>query len=94
MTKATAQSITASLALKGWPVEFARGEGYCYFIWDEVDSGGFYETHSIMTPYIRDHTLEEWVAMGEAFAAEMRAKDKDYRSRPNDYKLVLKREAL
>lgn len=92
MKRFTASDITASLRLKGLPVDFARGHGYCYFIWDEIDSGGFYETHSIMTPYVKDHTLEEWVAMGEAFAADMRAKDTEYRSRPDDFKLVLKRD--
>lgn len=44
-----------------------------------------------MTPYLKDYTVEEWVTMGKAFAADMAVKHAEYlASGPDKFKLVFK----
>lgn len=87
-----ASDVTAKLREAALPLELVKGEGgYCYFVWDQVDQGGAYETLSVMTPYLKDHTVEEWVTMGKAFAADMAIKHAEYlASGPDKFKLVFK----
>ena len=47
--------------------ELVRGEGYYYLVFDD---GNRYETHSIMTAYLRNQTPEVWVKDAVDFRSE------------------------
>lgn len=53
-------------------VELVRGEGYCYFVFD--DNGPNYETESVPVPYLKQQTAQEWVEQAEDFGDRMREK--------------------
>lgn len=67
----TTKAINAKLAKTGHPVEIVKGDGYIYFSYDDLDNGGKYDTYSIYTPYLNQHTVAEWVAYGVEFAEAM-----------------------
>jgi hypothetical protein len=72
----TLKSINAKLAKSGYPdIELERGKGYLYFIFD--DRGPGYDTESVMVPYLKFYTDDEWVAMGKDYGERMREKMKD-----------------
>ncbi len=65
-TTATVARINRALAKEGLTtVEFVRGEGYCYFIFD--DRGLNYEYESVYVPYVNSMPLEDWVDIGRDF---------------------------
>lgn len=65
-TTATVARINRALAKEGLSnIEFVRGEGYCYFIFD--DRGPNYETESVYVPYVNSMPLEDWVEIGRDF---------------------------
>jgi hypothetical protein len=48
-----------------------RGEGYCYFIYDEAPH--FYECQSVYVPYVNSMSLDRWVEIGRDFYTQCRA---------------------
>ncbi|RYE95261.1 MAG: hypothetical protein EOO77_43200, partial [Oxalobacteraceae bacterium] len=66
------KSINDKLRSHGYrEVELVRGQGYLYFIFD--DRGDNYDTESVMVPYLKHHSVTEWVAMGCDYAERKRA---------------------
>jgi len=47
-----------------------KGEGYWYFTYDK---GAVYETYSVMTMRLNDMSVDRWVEIGAAFAADVEA---------------------
>jgi hypothetical protein len=51
-----------------------RGNGYWYFIYDNFDAGGrVYESYSIYCYRLNQMDLEDWVAHGRDFVAQLQA---------------------
>ena len=48
----------------GIPLELVRGEGYHYFVYDEI-ARNIYETVSIYVPYTNTYTAAEWAYHAE-----------------------------
>lgn len=46
-------------------LELVRGEGYCYFIFDDGDKN--YHTKSVMVPRINYLSLESWIYEAQSF---------------------------
>jgi hypothetical protein len=69
MTIATTARVNRALAKEGLTnIEFVRGEGYCYFIYDEAPH--FYECESVYVPYVNSLPLDRWVEIGRDFHAQ------------------------
>lgn len=43
------------------PLELVRGEGYHYFVYDDLQHSGFFETVSVYVPYTKNYSTAEWV---------------------------------
>jgi hypothetical protein len=68
MTTATAARINRAMVKEGLTnIEFVRGEGYCYFIYDEAPH--FFETESVYVPYVNSMPLDRWLEIGRDFHA-------------------------
>lgn len=73
MTKpATVPAVQRELNRLGVPLEFVRGEGYHYFIFD--DRGPNYETESVMVAYTSHQSVERWVADAQGALETIRAR--------------------
>lgn len=68
----TTATVTRHLKAEGLPVTLYRGNGYHYFVFDD---GKRYEERSIMEPHFRAMSVEQWLADGREFAAEVMAKE-------------------
>lgn len=51
-------------------VELVRGEGYHYFTFSDKALNAW-ETESVMVPYTKDLTIEEWMRHAQAFVNDM-----------------------
>jgi hypothetical protein len=75
MTTATATvaRINRALAKEGLTnIEFVRGEGYCYFTYDDK-ARNIYECQSVYVPYVNSMSLDRWVEIGRDFHTQCRA---------------------
>lgn len=67
-----ARSAAAVLRAVGCPhLALYKGEGYWYFIYDDVAGVNSYDSYSVMTMRLNDMSLERWAAIGRAFAADV-----------------------
>lgn len=48
-----------------------RGEGYWYFIYDNLSNGGVYDSHSVYVMRLNDMGLDRWVDEGKAFVKKV-----------------------
>ena len=62
-TPATIRTVQLEIDRRGIPVEFVRGDGYHYFIYD--GRGPNYETESVMVPYTSHQSVARWVEDAE-----------------------------
>ena len=69
---ANRKTITAALKREGFPVDLYRGEGYFYFVWDDLDKGGTWQDVSVPVCNFRDLTPEQWLEEGRAFAKDVK----------------------
>ena len=66
MTKATsAAQVLRKIACPH--LSLYRGQGYWYFVYDDLEKNGTFETQSVHVMYMKDASLKWWVAEGEAF---------------------------
>lgn len=67
MSHLTVAKVNAAISKAGIAhVEFVRGEGYCYFIFDD---GKRYDSHSVYVPYVSDLPLDRWLDEARQCAA-------------------------
>lgn len=52
-------------------LELVKGEGYWYFIYDDIDAKNLYDTESVYTMYLNSMSIEIWVEIGQKFVARM-----------------------
>lgn len=55
-------------------LQLVQGNGYWYFIYDDV-AKGLYDTKSVYTMRLGDDTVEGWAAEGREFVAKMEKQD-------------------
>ncbi len=67
MKKATQGNVTKALKAKGLPMELVQGDGYCYFVYDDV-AKNIFETHSEWTNRVSDMEFDRWIDIGVKFA--------------------------
>jgi len=48
-----------------------KGEGYLYFIYDDIAGTGAYDCESVYTPRLNDMPVARWVEIGRDFVAKM-----------------------
>lgn len=77
--------------IKNSKLEFARGEGYWYFIYDDVPAN-FYETLTIPVCYLNQYPLDRWVEDGLAFIAECEKKIAEIAEEPSVMKFKIVKE--
>jgi hypothetical protein len=51
-----------------------RGNGYWYFIYDDIKATGRYDSLSVLTMRLGDLSLERWVEEGRELVAKMESK--------------------
>lgn len=56
-------------------MELVRGEGYHYFIYDDLDDSGVYEETSIMEPYTSGMAVDDWVGLARQLVNELEITD-------------------
>lgn len=44
-------------------LELMRGEGYHYFVYDDLENNGVYEQATVMEPYTSHISVDEWLDM-------------------------------
>jgi hypothetical protein len=66
----TLKAINAKIQKQFPLIELVRGDGYHYFILDDV-ANNVYETRSIMIPYTKDQSAVLWLEDAQQFAADM-----------------------
>lgn len=65
-------TVTRAIRAAGHPeVELVRGEGYHYYVFDDV-AANIYETESVMEMHFTNITHERWIADGIAFAERIK----------------------
>jgi hypothetical protein len=65
-TARTAKQIeTAVFKATGYRFELVRGEGYCYFIFD--DQGARYDTQSVAVMFFSTLSVEQWIDEARGF---------------------------
>lgn len=52
-------------------INLYRGEGYWYFIFDDLAATGRYDSESVYCMRLNDMSLERWVESGKSFVARM-----------------------
>ena len=67
----TIADVTAALRAKGYPLELVRGNGYLYFVYDDIPAN-IWETKSIAVCYFKHQTPAQWVEDGEQFIKELK----------------------
>lgn len=72
MSKITTKQVIKAVGSEH--LELVAGNGYWYFIYDDVAKGR-YDTMSIMTMRLGDLTVEQWAADGREFVAKMEAQN-------------------
>lgn len=73
MTSAPAKSaaeILRAIGCRQLALYRCVGEGYWYFIFDDLAGTGTYESKSVYVPRLNDMSVERWVEIGLAFALE------------------------
>jgi len=72
---ATVKKVQAAINKAGIPLEFVRGAGYHYFVFDD---GEWFDTESVMAPYTSHCTVSQWLEDAavafEAISARIRLK--------------------
>lgn len=51
-------------------INLYKDVGYWYFVYDDP-ANNLFETRSIMTPYLKNMSVEKWVEIGKDFVYEM-----------------------
>lgn len=68
MTGATIKTAQRAIDKAGIPLEIVRGEGYHYFVYDQIAANRF-DTISVYIPYTSHQTPEQWAILaGNAWA--------------------------
>lgn len=67
--KSTAEILRA-IACPRLSLHRGVGHGYWYFIYDDLDAGGIYDSKSVYVPRLNDMTVAQWAEIGVAFAKE------------------------
>ncbi len=71
----TTKTVTKRLAEAGYPeITMYRGDGYHYFVWDDVDANNVYDSESVMIMQFRAIPISQWVEDGIAFGEKVKAK--------------------
>lgn len=76
------KSFTTKQILKaiGCPaLQLYKGEGYWYFCYDTLESGGVYDTRSVMSVNLGHLLFDTWVNEGNGFVVDMQAKEAEHR---------------
>jgi hypothetical protein len=67
---ANVRNVNAALKREGIPLEFVRGKGYSYFVYDDPVANQF-EDVSVYVPYVSQQSIERWVEDGRAALEEI-----------------------
>ncbi len=72
------RSVNKKIKELGLPVELVKGDGYFYFIYDDVPNK-IYDSKSIMVYSLTDFSRDRWVEEAKEFAAEIKANTQPYK---------------
>lgn len=56
-------------------IELVRGEGYHYYIYDDLDDSGVYEETTVMEPYTSGWPVDDWVGLAQQLVNEIENTD-------------------
>ena len=71
---ATIKRVQAAISKAGIPLEFVRGEGYHYFVFDD---GEQYETETVMIPYTSHCSVSRWLEEAQSALEQITKKGND-----------------
>jgi len=72
---ANSRTINSLLRKEGFPMELRKGEGYWYFIYDDV-ANNIYEDRSVYVYRFYDLSAERWLEIGRGFGNEIKENNK------------------